>query len=45
METSMLTPSEMAERELYQLLAVGIRDVEEGRVYDFETVFDELEKV
>ena len=45
METSMLTPSEMAERELYQLLAVGIQDVEEGRVYDLETVFDELEKV
>lgn len=45
METSMLTPSEMAERELYQLLAVGIQDVEESRVYDLETVFDELEKV
>ena len=45
MEPSMLTPSEMAERELYQLLTAGIQDVEEGRVYDFEPVFDELEKV
>ena len=45
MEPIMLTPSEMAERELYQLLTAGIQDVEEGRVYDFEPVFDELEKV
>ena len=45
MWTSMLTPSEMAERELYQLLVAGMQDVEEGRVFDFETVFDELEKV
>ncbi len=45
MEMSILTSSEMAERELYELLVAGIQDVEEGRVYDFETVFDELEKV
>ena len=45
METSMFTPSELAERELYQLLAAGMQDVEEGRVFDFEAVFDELEKV
>lgn len=39
-----LSVKERADMEIYQLISAGVKDVQEGRVYDFDSVFDELEK-
>lgn len=39
-----LSSKEIADMEIYQLINAGVQDVQEGRVFDFDSVFDELEK-
>lgn len=35
---------DMTEEEFRQFILEGVKDIEEGRVLDFDTVFDELEE-
>jgi len=37
--------NEIAEMEICKLIEEGLKDAEEGRVYEFEEVFDELTKM
>ena len=34
---------DMTEEEFRQFILEGVKDIEEGRLLDFDTVFDELE--
>ena len=39
-----LNTEEITKIELYNFIAEGLKNIEEGRVYDFDEAFDELEK-
>ena len=39
-----LNTEEVARIELHNFIAEGLKNIEEGRVYDFDEAFDELEK-